>query len=130
MYAGVVLSLRHLRGLDSVWLAAVNHLVTAMVLLPVAFIDAPFPSGMQWIFLAGLGVVQMALPYVLFARSLKRIAGHEAAGIGLIEPLLVPAWAYLAWADRPMWWTMVGGAFILVGLAVRYLLPSPSSAGT
>ena len=124
MYAGVVLSQRYLRGLNAVWLATVNHFVTAFVLLPVAFAEAPFPSGMQWLFLAGLGVVQMAVPYVLFAHSLKHIPGHEATGIGLIEPLLVPLWAYLAWGDRPAWWTILGGGFILVGLAVRYLVPA------
>jgi drug/metabolite transporter (DMT)-like permease len=117
MYAGVVLSLRQLRGLDSVWLAAVNHAVTAIVLLPLVFQnDVPLPDGMQWLFLAGFGILQMAVPYVLFAYALKRIAGHEATGIGLIEPLLVPLWAYLAWGDRPAWWTIVGGGFILVAL--------------
>jgi DME family drug/metabolite transporter len=123
-YAGVVLSLRQLRGFDPVWLAALNHLVTAVALTPFVFVDARLPSGMQWVFLAGLGIVQMAIPYVLFAHSLKRIAGHEAAGIGLVEPLLVPAWAYLAWGDRPAWWTLAGGVFILLGLAIRYLQPS------
>jgi drug/metabolite transporter (DMT)-like permease len=121
MYAGVVLSLRQLRGLDSVWLGAVNHLATAIALAPFAIIDARLPSGMQWLFLAGLGIVQMAVPYVLFARGLRRIAGHEAAGIGLIEPLLVPLWAYLAWGDRPATWTLIGGSFILLGLAIRYV---------
>jgi drug/metabolite transporter (DMT)-like permease len=66
----------------------------------------------------------MAVPYVLFAHSLKRIAGHEATGIGLVEPLLVPQWTYLAWGDRPAWWTIVGGGFILAGLVVRYIAPS------
>ena len=122
-YAGVVLSLRQLRGFDPVWLAALNHLVTAIVMLPFALTEWRWPSGMQWVFLAGLGILQMAVPYVLFARSLKRIAGHEAMGIGLVEPLLLPTWAYLAWGDRPAPWTFAGGAFILLGLAIRYLVP-------
>jgi drug/metabolite transporter, DME family len=122
-YAGVVLSLRQLRGFDPVWLAALNHLVTAIVLSPFALIEADYPHGMQWVFLAGLGILQMAVPYVLFAHSLKRIAGHEATGIGLIEPLLLPTWAYLAWGDRPARWTLIGGGFILVGLAIRYVEP-------
>jgi drug/metabolite transporter (DMT)-like permease len=120
-YAGVVLSLRRLRGFDAIWLAALNHLVTALALAPFVLVHAEYPTGMQWVFLAGLGIFQMATPYVLFAQSLKRIAGHEATGIGLIEPLLLPTWAYLAWGDRPAKWTLVGGAFILVGLAIRYL---------
>lgn len=122
-YAGVVLSLRQLRGFDPVWMAALNHLVTALVLSPFALFDSQYPTGMQWVFLAGLGILQMAVPYVLFAYSLKQIAGHEATGIGLIEPLLLPTWAYLAWGDRPARWTLVGGAFILVGLAIRYIGP-------
>ena len=35
-YAGVVLSLRRLRGFDAIWLAALNHLVTAVALSPFA----------------------------------------------------------------------------------------------
>ena len=68
----------------------------------------------------------MGLPYVLFARGLKRIPGHEATAIGLIEPLLNPLWVFAAWGDKPAWWTIVGGLFILIGLAIRYLWPSPS----
>src|SRR5262249_49428805 len=64
-YAGVVLSLRQLRDMDSAWLAAVNHLVTAVALAPLGLSATYFPSGVQWLLLAGLGMVQMGLPYVL-----------------------------------------------------------------
>jgi len=119
-YAGVVLSLRQLRSMESAWLVALNHLVTALVLAPIALSGSHFPSGVQWPLLAGLGILQMGLPYILFTRGLKTIPGHEATGIGLIEPLLVPIWAYLAWGDRPAWWTLVGGGLILAGLVIRY----------
>ncbi len=121
-YAGVVLSLRQLRGFDSVWLAALNHLVTVVALSPFAFgAEAHLPSGIQWGLLAAFGILQMGLPYALFAYSLKRIAGHEATAIGLIEPLLNPLWVFLAWGNRPAWWTVAGGSLILLGLAIRYL---------
>jgi drug/metabolite transporter, DME family len=127
-YAGVVLSLRHLRTMESAWLAGLNHVVTAVVLAPLALAplasadgNGHFPSGIQWLLLAGLGIFQMGLPYVLFTRGLRSIPGHEATGIGLLEPLLVPVWVYLAWGDAPAWWTLVGGGLILAGLAIRYL---------
>jgi drug/metabolite transporter (DMT)-like permease len=122
-YAGVVLSLRQLRGFNSVWLAALNHLVTAIALAPFAVAAGHFPSGPQWLFLAGLGVLQMGFPYVIFAIGLKRIPGHEATAIGLIEPLMNPLWVFLAWGGLPQWWTIAGGACILFGLGVRYLWP-------
>ena len=121
---GVVLSLRQLRDMESAWIVALNHLVTALVLAPLALGGSYFPSGIQWLLLAGLGIVQMGLPYVIFARGLKHIPGHEATGIGLAEPLLVPVWVYLAWGDKPAWWTLVGGGLILVGLAIRYFAPT------
>ncbi|HEX3600575.1 MAG TPA: EamA family transporter [Lacipirellulaceae bacterium] len=120
-YAGVVLSLRQLRGYDSVWLAALNHLVTVIALAPFAFGGVALPSGVQWGVLAAFGIFQMGLPYALFAYSLKRIPGHEATAIGLVEPLLNPLWVFLAWGNRPAWWTVAGGSLILVGLAIRFL---------
>jgi drug/metabolite transporter, DME family len=123
-YAGVVLSLRQLRGFNAVWMAALNHLATVVVLAPLAFADLDFPRGNQWLYLAAFGILQMGMPYVLFAHGLKRIPGHEATAIGLIEPLLNPMWVLLAWGDRPAWWTLAGGVCILIGLAVRYLWPS------
>jgi drug/metabolite transporter (DMT)-like permease len=133
-YGGVVLGLRQLRGMDSTWLAAMNHLAASLALAPFALgslvssdSTTPFPSGIQWLFLAFFGMFQMGVPYILFARGLRSIPGHEATGIGLLEPILVPVWVLLAWGDRPAWWTLVGGGLILVGLAVRYALPARHS---
>ena len=44
-----------------------------------------------------LGMLQMGLPYWLFAKSVKQIPGHEATGIVILEPILVPLWVYIAW---------------------------------
>ncbi|WP_254511085.1 DMT family transporter [Anatilimnocola floriformis] len=130
-YAGVVLSLRLLRNFESAWLIALNHIVTAIALAPIALrplVDPsttiPWPEGRQWLMLAAFGVFQMGLPYFLFANALKKIPGHEASGIGLIEPLLVPVWVCLAWGYEehfPKWWTITGGALIFTGLVIRYV---------
>jgi drug/metabolite transporter, DME family len=125
-YAGVVLSLRQFREFNPVWMAALNLLATAVVLAPFAFAESHFhlPSGVQWLYLAAFGILQMGTPYVLFAQGLKRIPGHEATAISLVEPLLNPTWVFLAWGDKPAWWTLVGGLWILIGLAIRYAWPS------
>lgn len=131
-YAGVVLSLRQLREHESVWLVSLNHLATALVFLPAAVTQTEYwPQGKQWVFLAALGMLQMGLPYVLFSRGLKTVPSHEASGIGLLEPVLLPLWVFLAWHHTPdysppCWWTLVGAAFILAGLVVRYTASAPS----
>lgn len=122
-YAAVVLSLRALRGLDTVWIVVVAHLATAAAIFPyVAWLNV-WPNAAQVPVLAGFGLFQMALPYVLFARGLRSITSQEATFIGLLEPILLPMWVYLAWGEAPAWWTLVGGGLILAGLMLRYLVP-------
>lgn len=119
-YAAIVLFLRELRLENAAWLVATNHLVTAAVVSPYVAYHAIWPTPMQLVVLAAFGFVQMAFPYVLFARGLKSIGSQEATGITLLEPVLLPIWVYLAWGEEPAWWTLLGAALILVGLALRY----------
>jgi drug/metabolite transporter, DME family len=122
-YSGVVLSLRALRGLDTVWIVAVAHLVTAVLIFPCVLYLDTWPTLTQLPVLAAFGLLQMALPYVLFARGLRSITSQEATVIGLLEPVLLPVWVYLAWGEVPAPWTLVGGGLILAGLALRYGVP-------
>jgi drug/metabolite transporter, DME family len=123
-YAAVVMALRWLRGMETVWIVSVAHLATAGVILPYVVYRGIWPSLTQFPVLAGFGLFQMALPYVFFARGLRSITSQEATGIGLLEPILLPIWVYLAWGELPAAWTLVGGALILLGLALRYVRPA------
>lgn len=132
-YAAIVLSLRQLRREDGAWLLFLSNLATAVVFLPFVLHYDIWPRGKQILCLAGFGMFQMGLPYLLFARGLRRITGHEAAGIVLLEPILVPVWVYIAWRhvpsyQPPQWWTVAGGGLILSGLALRYIGRQPNVA--
>jgi drug/metabolite transporter, DME family len=127
MLAGVYVGLRQLRGHDTWWLVAVNHATAAALFAPYVIWQGVWPSGWQLAVLACFGVFQMGLPYVLFARGVRHIPSHEASGLALLEPLLVPVWVFLAWGrlasyQGPQWWTLTGGALILGGLLLRYTL--------
>jgi drug/metabolite transporter, DME family len=122
-YAMVVLLLRHLRAIDSVWLVVIVHLATAALLLPYVVWAGVTPRIGQLPVLIAFGVLQMGLPYLCFARGLRSIGSQEATAIGLLEPLLLPVWVFLAWNQTPDWWTVVGAGLIFVGLAFRYGIP-------
>jgi drug/metabolite transporter (DMT)-like permease len=107
-----------LRDFDSGWLIVVNLLTTSVLLVPAPIAYGVWPAGMQWPVLAAFGGLQLGLAYFCFARGLKRISGQEAAGIALLEPLLVPLWVWHHEVPAP--WTIAGGALILIGLAWRY----------
>lgn len=125
-YAGVVLFLRAMRRFDAAWLITLNQVATIVAFAPVLIHTRIWPTGIQWPILAVFGILQMGAPYLLFAMGVKRIAGHEASGICLLEPILVPLWVFLVWHEAagyepPRWSTYVGGALILSGLLVRYM---------
>jgi drug/metabolite transporter, DME family len=122
-YAAAVVGMRGLRDLDPLWLSGVTNLAGALAL--GAWIVAtrgsiPIPSVTQTPILIAFGVVQMAIPYALFARGLRSIGAPEASLIALVEPVLNPIWVVLVTGERPTPATLVGGFFLASGVACRY----------
>jgi len=129
-YALVIYFLRKLRDFDSAWLITVNLASTALVFGAAPVVTGRWPQGMQWPVLAAFGAVQLAAPYYLFARGLKKISSQEGACLGLLEPVLVPVWVFALYRERPEWWTAVGGGLILAGLLWRYWPRRSAEAAT
>lgn len=129
-YAAVVICLRQLRHMEATWLAAINNVATMCCLAPYAmwFSQTHWPQGIQWVYLIAFGALQIGLPYVLFAKGLREVSGHEAGGIALIEPVLVPIWTWVAWGERVTPHVLAGAALIFLGLAFRYLLPTKAAS--
>ncbi|HUP80996.1 MAG TPA: DMT family transporter [Pirellula sp.] len=128
-YSGVIFSMKALHGHESAWLIALNHIATALVMLPIVWWSGvSLPTGSMWILLAGIGMFQMGLPYLLFARGLRTTPSHLASLITLLEPVLLPVWVHFTRSgdptyQQPHWWTWVGASFILIGLLFRYAWP-------
>ena len=119
-FGSIVLFMRRLAAENPAWLVAVNHVVAALALLPWVVYCGIWPTPWQLVVLAAFGALQMAVPYLMLIRGLRSISGQEAAAIGLVEPVLLPVWVLLAWAEQPAWWTVGGSSLILCGLAWRY----------
>jgi drug/metabolite transporter (DMT)-like permease len=128
-YAGVLVGLRVLRDVSSRWLTVFNQVVSAMALLPFVW-HSELPSVGQTVTLVLYGSLQLALPYWLVARGLRRVSPQEAGTLTLLEPILNPLWAYLVSpaTELPSGWTFAGGFFILGALAYRYWPLRPSIA--
>ena len=125
-YAGVILCLRSMRDVDSVWLITLNHAGSIVLLLPWVVQNTHSLPMTGYVALAFFGVAQMSAPYILFARGLRTTSAAEASLLTLIEPLLLPVWVYIAWRTHesyapPPIWTLIGGGLIMTGLISRYL---------
>jgi drug/metabolite transporter (DMT)-like permease len=121
-YAGVVVSLRALRNEDPIWLSFLNQAVSAAVILPWFLLRPIELSGSQIGWLAFLGAVQLALPYVLFSTGVQQVPAREASILLLVEPVLNPLWVLLVWGEQAALATWIGGGIILGGLVLRFVV--------
>jgi drug/metabolite transporter (DMT)-like permease len=83
-----------------------------LVTAPFIFRSPP-ADGFSWGILAILGVVQLGLPYVLYAWAIKRVTALEAIMIPIVEPILNPIWVGLFIGEMPGKWAIPGGIIVI-----------------
>lgn len=125
-YAGVILSLKYLHKENATWLILLNHIAAAIALLPLMLISGWWSIDIeQFVWVAILGMLVMAVPYILFARGVGTLSMQEAALIPLLEPILNPLWVLIFWGEQASSQTWLGGSLILVGMAIKYYFFMP-----
>ncbi len=123
-YALLILLLRRERGRRAIWVTFANNAAAALVLLPWVR-HGLAASQRDLLLMLAMGVVQLAVPYVLFSKAIAHLAASEAALILLLEPMLNPVWVALAVGETPGGRTLIGGTCVLAALAARYLRLAP-----
>lgn len=89
-----------------------------LVGLPALVSAPPLPgSGVGALLL--LGIVQLGLPYLLYARAIKHVTALEAVLLPVIEPILNPVWVMIFIGERPSPLALVGGVIVLGAVTAR-----------
>lgn len=97
-----------------------GNLLSFAVGLPALSHAPPLPAS-GWLALLLLGVVQLGLSYLLYARAIKHVTALEAVLIPVLEPILNPLWVMLTVGERPSPFALLGGAIVLGALTTRAL---------
>ena len=116
-WAGAMIFLRKSRHRSTAWPIALGNFMAAGVCLPFMFRQAP--TSVEWLGLAGLGVISLGAGYAVFAYAVKRVRALEAVLIPAIEPLINPVWVFLATGEAPGMWAFIGGIVVLTAVTVR-----------
>lgn len=85
----------------------------------VSIIKAPMLAPTGWLALSALGVVQLGLSYLLYARAVKHVSALELVLIPVLEPILNPIWTWWAYGEKPGTWAFYGGAVVLGAVTWR-----------
>ncbi len=84
--------------------------------------SAPALTAPGWLALGLLGVVQLGLAYLLYAKAIKHVTALEAVLIPVVEPILNPVWVMLDMGERPSQFALLGGAIVLGAVTLRALV--------
>ena len=118
-FAAFTLLQRGITAGSPVALSSLYNLITAVLLLPLAFNKLDVSVG-ALVVVACMGVFQLGIPYVMFIRGLRSTHATEAVLITLLEPVLQPIWVWLVVAEVPNRWTVIGAALITAALVARF----------
>ncbi len=80
---------------------------------------APWPDQHSLVALLLLGVFQLGIPYLLYARAIRHVTALEAVLIPVIEPILNPIWVLLVIGEKPSRLALLGGAIVLGAVTWR-----------
>ncbi|MBS1187766.1 MAG: family transporter [Burkholderiaceae bacterium] len=94
-------------------------LVSICLTLPLAL---PLQASLHDIgIMALLGVFQLGLPCMLLVRAAQTLSAPEISLLAMLEIVLGPLWAWMGAGEVPSTATLIGGAFVLVALALNEL---------
>ncbi len=120
----VIVTLRGLSRAEPGAVVAMNFLGSGLLLLPAVAIWGTFRiAGLQqFALILALGIVQMAVPYLMFSWALKHVEAPRASLIVLLETVFNPLLTYLVVGELVPTATLVGGPLILASVVGWMLL--------
>lgn len=100
---------------------SLGNALAALVALPaiVAHPVSGETAPRTYLVLIALGVLQIGLPYVLYASAVRKLRALESSLLATIEPVLSPVWVVLATGERPSALAIAGGAIIVIAVAAQ-----------
>ncbi|PTY08757.1 EamA family transporter [Opitutaceae bacterium EW11] len=120
-FAAMTLLLRKQKDGSPAESIILGNLIAGVVGLP-SIVQSPLLTPSGWGALALLGTVQLGLSYYFYAKAVKHVTALELVLIPVLEPILNPIWAWLAYGERPGPWAFVGGAIVLGAVTWRALV--------
>ena len=122
-WAGTVMGLRWLgrrEDADSAAAATVaGNLIACLVCLPLAVGSVTDASGKDWLLIAYLGIVQIALAYLFVTRAMPHLRALEVSLLLFVEPALNPIWSWLVHGETVGALSIAGGVVILGATAAK-----------
>lgn len=99
-----------------------GHLLTALIGIPFCFFTENTFSGTSIIAVLVLGIVQLGIPYILFALASVNCPPLACSLLAAVEPLLNPIWVFLFNGETPGIFSIIGGVIVISAVTAQCIL--------
>ncbi len=117
-FAALIMLLRKQKDGSTIESIILGNLLGFLISLPAMWSAGAPPTG-SMVALVILGVVQLGIPYLLYARAIRHVTALEAVLLPVIEPILNPVWVMFFIGERPSPLSLLGGAIVVGAVTWR-----------
>lgn len=105
---------------DSIRLSGIlmGHILTAIVGIPIGISMTASYLPSEFICIIILGVIQLGIPYVLYALASRDCSPLACSLIGMLEPILNPVWVLIFDGETPGFYALIGGIIVIAAVTV------------
>lgn len=82
--------------------------------IPFMIVTKPVVSPLPVLYIVILGVFQLGIAYILFAKAAEYCPPLACSLLGAVEPLLNPVWVYLFDGEAPGFFALIGGVIVII----------------
>jgi drug/metabolite transporter (DMT)-like permease len=117
LMAVAIVTVRRHRDVEMAPAMGLAMLACMLAALPLATPLATTPRDLAVLALFGAG--QLGVGLALFSYGAPLLPAAQVALLGLIEPVLAPAWVWLAYGERPADSALLGGGIVMLALVLH-----------
>jgi drug/metabolite transporter (DMT)-like permease len=118
--AGSLIVIRHSPHIRMTPATCAGAAMAMVVSLPLA---APLSvSGHDFALLAFFGAGQLGVGLILFVTGARLIPAAQSALLGMLEPILGPAWVWIFLGEKPLTPTLIGGGIVVASVFANTIL--------
>jgi drug/metabolite transporter (DMT)-like permease len=92
-------------------------MVSVPVLLPFVWSEALLPTGMEWLYLLGVGITTQA-GQIWLTRGLARLPAARGTALSYAQVIFAAIWGILFFSETPSLWTGIGALLIISGICI------------
>lgn len=117
-FASVFILVGEQKGEERFSTLLIAQIFVFLVGLPFVVATKPDFSGLPLLYIIILGVFQLGIPYILYAKATDYCPPLACSMLSAVEPLLNPVWVAVFDGEKPGIYALIGGIIVIVTVTV------------